>query len=456
MRNFMQSVFAAVFDRLPQARDDVFGRLSGDTAGPVLLDVMGNDRGGGAKRLYSLDDGSAATDLLRSDAARSAAASSDRSANGATIWITADGKVGYDGSTLSDGFRARLQALDQGEQLTDSFSYAIRLGNGALSFATAQVDLAGANDAPVAQGQTGSTNEDTTFNGTLAATDVDIEPLTYRIVAPAQGVTVEADGRFSVAPLATDQDLNDGQSREVRFQYVANDGTADSAAATVTVTINGVTDAPPVPDITANDDSVLTSVAAGGEVVIPDFALLANDSGDSLSIVSFSGAGDSFSYTAASAAGAVDAADVTVVRQAVLNGTGGNDILIGAAARDNFDAGAGNDVLIGGVGPDTMSGGAGADIFAYRAGDIDVLQGADLVWDFDPAQGDRLHLRDLLSGWGMQDAGQLGQFVEFVATANGSSQMNVNVPGDAFGFSSAIAFIGVDLSMMNTADFVIL
>ena len=33
--------------------------------------------------------------------------------NGAKIWITADGKVGYDACTLTDAFKAQLQALLQ-------------------------------------------------------------------------------------------------------------------------------------------------------------------------------------------------------------------------------------------------------------------------------------------------------------------------------------------------------
>lgn len=244
MKNLIKNIFAAVFDRLPQARDDRFaGSLGEGSTDPLYVDVLANDRGGAAKKLYSLDDGNALTDLLHKDTARSAAASTDRSANGATVWITSDGTVGYDPGTWSSAFKAQVQALDAGESLSDTFAYAIQLGNGALSIARAQIEIRGANDAPVAQGQAGSTDEDTAFTGTLVATDVDVEPLTYRIVSPVEGVTVEADGSFSVAPLASDQDLNDGQSREVSFQYVANDGTVDSAPASVSVTIHGVTDA---------------------------------------------------------------------------------------------------------------------------------------------------------------------------------------------------------------------
>src|SRR3954463_11914273 len=82
----------------PQAKDDLFAAAG---SAVVLFDVMANDSGGNAKSLYSLDDSrNTETDLLARDTARIEAASSDRSAHGARIWITADGKVGYDASTL--------------------------------------------------------------------------------------------------------------------------------------------------------------------------------------------------------------------------------------------------------------------------------------------------------------------------------------------------------------------
>jgi VCBS repeat-containing protein len=414
MRTLIQKIFAALFDLLPQAKDDLFtGRVSEDPASPVFLDVLANDRGGAARKLYSIDNATGPTDLLHKDSARSEAASIDRSAGGATIWITPDGKVGYDLSTAADAFRSQLQALDQGEHLTDSFTYAIQLGNGVLSFARAQVQIAGANDAPVALGQTGSTDEDTAFHGTLVATDVDVEPLTYRIVAPVEGVTVNADGSFTVEPLPTDQALNDGESRPVTFQYVANDGTVDSTPASVTITITGVTDASAVE---ANSDSVITNIALGSDVVIPDFALLANDSGDTLSIqaviafppdlalhvsnnVVFNDNGDaggSFQYLASDGSQS-DAATVSVTRQeGAISGTGEAEILIGGAGNDLMNAGGGDDILIAGLGVDDMTGGTGADRFVFRS----VNDGVDnIVADFDQTTGDRLDVRDILAGF---------------------------------------------------------
>ena len=111
---------------------------------------MANDRGGAAKTLYSIDDGTkgmgvlSPADLLTQDIVRTEALTTDSSAHGAKIWITADGKVGYDACTLSADFKAQLQHLAAGDFLTVQFTHAIRLGNGTLSWATATVQIAGA------------------------------------------------------------------------------------------------------------------------------------------------------------------------------------------------------------------------------------------------------------------------------------------------------------------------
>ena len=101
------------------------------------------------------------TDLLTQDATRAEATSSDHSANGAKIWITSDGKVGYDAGSLSAGFKDQLQHLVTGQYLEDTFTYAIRLGNGTLSWTTATVRIYGVNDTAVIGGATtGSVTED--------------------------------------------------------------------------------------------------------------------------------------------------------------------------------------------------------------------------------------------------------------------------------------------------------
>lgn len=94
---------------------------------------------------------------------------------------------------------------------------------------------------------------------------------------------------------------------------------------------------------------------------------------------------------------------------AVIQGTAGDDRLVGGAADENIQGGAGNDTLIGGGGHDTLAGGAGddrievtadaiaiggagADTFVIAAplhpGTANVLLG--VVLDFSVLEGDRL------------------------------------------------------------------
>src|SRR5262245_41169847 len=114
------------FSNTPQAKDDAFtlteGYVQTQTNNIVYFDVMGNDLGGNAKTLFSIDNGisaggSSPTDLLTQDMARAEATSSDYSLKGAHIWITSDGKVGYDATSLN----AQIDALAAGEYFTDSF-----------------------------------------------------------------------------------------------------------------------------------------------------------------------------------------------------------------------------------------------------------------------------------------------------------------------------------------------
>ncbi|MXN77346.1 Ig-like domain repeat protein [Burkholderia sp. 4701] len=141
---------AVSISNTPQAQDDVFMSaqtgLTDNALTTVYLNVMANDLGGAAKTLYSLDSGTEATvaleqtALLTQDTARAEAVSMDYSAHGAHIWITSDGKVGYDASHLDASWLSNsFNTLGYAQ---DSFTYAIRLGNGTLSWATAYVDIA--------------------------------------------------------------------------------------------------------------------------------------------------------------------------------------------------------------------------------------------------------------------------------------------------------------------------
>ncbi|MDD4899880.1 MAG: Ig-like domain-containing protein, partial [Candidatus Omnitrophica bacterium] len=103
------------------------------------------------------------------------------------------------------------------------------------------------NNAPIADNQSVTTDEDTAKDITLTATDVDGDDLTFSVVTnPAHGTLSGTAPNLNYAPTAN---YNGPDS----FTFKANDGLADSNTATVTITINAINDTP-----YANEQSVNT------------------------------------------------------------------------------------------------------------------------------------------------------------------------------------------------------
>ncbi|MCD9845646.1 VCBS domain-containing protein, partial [Bradyrhizobium diazoefficiens] len=205
--------------------------------------------------------GYSAADLLTQDTARVEATSSDTSLNGAKIWITADGKVGYDASALS----AQVAALSAGDFFTDSFIYAIRLGNGTLSWATATVRIAGVNDGPVAAADTSAVKEDTAPNsvsGNVLINDTDADTHDSHSVTAINGsatkVGADVVGTYGTLHLNSDgtytYTLNNAQANVQAlaadqlvydtFSYTNSDNHGGSCTANLTITVTGTNDAP--------------------------------------------------------------------------------------------------------------------------------------------------------------------------------------------------------------------
>ncbi|WP_085707965.1 S-layer family protein [Pseudomonas sp. B23(2017)] len=305
------------FSNTPQAKDDVFTTTE-NLLGIMYWDVMSNDLGGNAKTLWSIDNADslststktyAPADLLTQDSARAEATSSDTSLNGAKIWITSDGKVGYDAATFTSAFKAQLQALATGELLTDSFTYAIRLGNGTLSWATATVQFSGVNDGVTislgAQAGTVTEDADTTANttdslttsGTIVFNDVDLSDTHLATFAAAQGNTTHL-GTFVLSAVSeaanaangsvqwtynlsntAAQYLAQGQTVTETYLVTISDGHGSSATQNVTITITGTNDGPTVSAAEIENGAVTedgTTVASGsfafGDVDLADDA----------------------------------------------------------------------------------------------------------------------------------------------------------------------------------------
>ena len=69
-------------------------------------------------------------------------------------------------------------------------------------------------------------------------------------LASGAKVTLNGDGSFTYDPNGAFESLDTGETDTDSFTYRASDGDLESNAATVTITINGVNDAPVCEDVT--------------------------------------------------------------------------------------------------------------------------------------------------------------------------------------------------------------
>ncbi|MBS0289854.1 MAG: VCBS domain-containing protein [Proteobacteria bacterium] len=269
-----------IFSTTQNANNDIYTStatgITEDSKASYTFNVMLNDLGTG-NTLFSLDDGSSAVkyggpaDLLTQDTARTEAKSNDHSAGGASIWINSAGTVGYDTSTFTSAFKAQIQSLAAGQSLYDSFTYAIKLNNGTLSWATVYIEIKGLNDGPVvtnadlagAVSEQGTPNGSITDTGIINFTDVDVTDTHF--IRPI--ITASA-GALGTLTASVTNDTTNGTGGEITWKYLVNaaaveylakgqtklesftitldDGNGGTVSKTINVTITGTNDAPVV------------------------------------------------------------------------------------------------------------------------------------------------------------------------------------------------------------------
>jgi VCBS repeat-containing protein len=241
--------------------------------------------------------------------------------------------------------------------------------------------------APLAVGDSFTGNEDTPITGNVLTNDANVTSATLVTNAAHGTVTLNPNGTFTYTPVAN---YNGPDS----FTYQATDGTTNSNTVTVSLNVIPVNDAP-----TTVADIVLTNGGNSAQIVIPEWALVANDidvdstldvlsvsnivPGGSGTVAQIPGVGNngtvtftdtnpgggSFSYITTDGSLTGSAVNVSITNNnGNITGTGANEILIGFG-KSTLNGGAGNDVLIGdGSGNgDTLIGGAGNDIVVYKA-----------------------------------------------------------------------------------------
>jgi VCBS repeat-containing protein len=229
------------------------------------------------------------------------------------------------------------------------------------------------------------------------------------VTGPAHGpLTLSTDGSFTYTPAAN---YNGPDS----LTYKASDGTADSAPAKVSITVNSVNDAPTVavasgdscsPNATrgtinltvADEETAVESLTlkaiTSNAAVVPasgiTFTTLAGTGADrTLTVIPTGRAGRAdLTVTVSDGEGAMGTVIVTVIVDAngsrTTNGTAGTDMIFGQNGDDTLNGLDGNDLLCGGRGNDNLTGGV------TGVEDADHFGGGkctDVVTDFTPSQG---------------------------------------------------------------------
>nr|WP_320143935.1 Ig-like domain-containing protein [uncultured Cohaesibacter sp.] len=115
------------------------------------------------------------------------------------------------------------------------------------------IDVGDLNEAVTAKDATETTSENVALRGSVTATDLDGDTITYSLDGqPAEGtVTLQDDGSYSFEPGTAFDDLAVGESREVSFTFSADDGKGSTDQGTVTIEVTGTNDAPTAVDLSS-------------------------------------------------------------------------------------------------------------------------------------------------------------------------------------------------------------
>ena len=161
----------------------------------------------------------------------------------AGLTLNANGTYSFDPSN------AAYQSLAAGATQAVVANYTVSDGAGGTATSTLTITVTGTNDAPVAVAAVAAATEGAAaaVTGTVTATDVDTPAgeLTYALVAPVAGLTLNANGTYSFDPTNAAYDsLAAGQVLPVVANFTVSDGKGGTSTSTLTITVTGTNDAP--------------------------------------------------------------------------------------------------------------------------------------------------------------------------------------------------------------------
>ena len=217
------SITVSSVNDAPEADDDAYATAEGQTLSVNAPGVLDGDTDA---------DGDPLSAVVGTDPAHG------------TLALEADGSFTY---TPSGSFSGQ-----------DSFTYQASDGQAESNVATVTITVSDVNHAPVAQAQSVTATEDVANTITLAGTDADGDTLSFAIgTGPTHGSlgsigTVGCSSGTCSANVTYTPDANYHGSDS--FTFTVNDGQAISTAATVSITVSSVNDAPE-----ADDDAYATA-----------------------------------------------------------------------------------------------------------------------------------------------------------------------------------------------------
>jgi VCBS repeat-containing protein len=418
------------------------------------------------------NDDSASTP--RNTAATINVLSNDTDLEGNSLSVTAVGAAA-NGTAVRNANGTITYTPNTGFTGNDSFSYTLSDGT-ATDTATVTLTVTAVNDAPVANDDSVTTNEDVPLTGNVLTNDTDAnnDALTTALVTgPANGiVTLNPNGSFTYTPNAN---FNGTDS----FVYQASDG-ALTDTATVALTVAAVNDAPVANDDSAstvrntattinvlgNDtdvDSSILSVTAVGAATNGTAVLNSNGSITYTPNAGFTG-NDSFSYTLSDGT-ITDTATVSI--EVTGSQTGGydnfiigqpgqteiyagnaNDFILGSLDSNSIFANGGNDLILGEVageigGNDFIFAGGGDDLVLGAAGNDIILgdSGNDLIFG---DQGDDVIFggtgNDLLFGGTPNNEGAGRDLFVFGQGEGTDVVLDFEVGSDLIGLTGGLSF----------------
>ncbi|MBN4055271.1 tandem-95 repeat protein, partial [bacterium AH-315-K03] len=143
-----------------------------------------------------------------------------------------------------------------------SVTITVNDGQGGSDQQTFILTVTNSNQAPVADNLSVTGNEDQNITILLSGSDADSDPLTYQIISqPQYGLL---SGTAPTLTYTQNSDFNGSDS----FTYQVNDGSEDSALATVSITVDSVNDAPVLqfsPNLTATENIAYSTTVVASD-----------------------------------------------------------------------------------------------------------------------------------------------------------------------------------------------